>query len=82
MARRRRPLRPSASPLSPLKLAFQIVSLQLSYYVSAFTIILFTTLVAGQPFSLDLVFSWEALRGTDTVGWTLAVIWGFCGLVG
>ncbi|KAF2157728.1 hypothetical protein K461DRAFT_219281 [Myriangium duriaei CBS 260.36] len=82
MARRRRPARPGAlADLAPRRIATQIVILQTLYYVCAAALIVFTTLVAGKPLSLDLLFSWEALRGDITTGWTLALCWMFDSLI-
>lgn len=76
MARRRRPPRPGAlSELPPLKILTQIVLLQAIWYVAATVLILFTALVAGKRFSLDLVLNWKSLRGDTTVGWMLGLVW-------
>ncbi|KAK3990855.1 putative integral membrane protein [Cladorrhinum sp. PSN332] len=76
MARRRRPPRPGAiSELPPLKILSQILALQALYYLFAFILLLFTALVAGTPFSLDLVFGWSQLRGDTTQGWLLGFVW-------
>ncbi|KAI9801705.1 MAG: hypothetical protein M1833_002387 [Piccolia ochrophora] len=76
MPRRRRPPRPGAlTDLAPLKIFTQIALLQTAYYVCASVLILFTTLVAGHRFTLDLVLSWRSLRGDTTVGWTLGLVW-------
>lgn len=76
MPRRRRPARPGAlADLAPLRILTQIAVLQLLYYACAAALIIFTTLVAGQNVSLDLLFSWKTLRADITVGWTLALCW-------
>jgi len=76
MARRRRPPRPGAlADLAPLKILTQILLLQLIYYISGTFLILFTALIAGRGFSLDLVFNWRSLRGDTTVGWMLGLVW-------
>lgn len=76
MPRRRRPPRPGAlADLAPLRIATQIVVLQLLYYLSAGILILFTALVAGAPIRLELLFSWKSLRGDVTIGWMLGVVW-------
>ncbi|KAK4192302.1 integral membrane protein S linking to the trans Golgi network-domain-containing protein [Podospora australis] len=76
MARRRRPPRPGAlSELPPLKILSQILALQALYYIAAFILLLFTTLVAGTKFSLDLVFGWAFVRGDTTQGWLMGFIW-------
>ncbi|KAK9386220.1 integral membrane protein S linking to the trans Golgi network-domain-containing protein [Lipomyces mesembrius] len=75
--RRRRNRRPATrmDSLAPARLATQIVILQTLYYVTASIFILFTCLVAGTPFSLDLVFSWKTLRIDTTIGWTICLVW-------
>ena len=83
MARRRRPPRAGAlTELPPLKIASQIAILQALYYFAALVLMLFTTLVAGIPFSFDLVLSWDRVRGDTTQGWLMAFVWlldgGFC----
>lgn len=76
MPHTKRPPHPSAlTALSPLKILTQILTLQASYYALGTVLILFTTLAAGKPFSLDLVLSWRSLRGDTTVGWTLGLCW-------
>ncbi|KAF7513675.1 hypothetical protein GJ744_007726 [Endocarpon pusillum] len=74
--RRRKPPRAGAlSDLPPLKIIRGIIVLQLSYYVIASLIILFTTLVAGQKFNLALIFDWRTVRGDNTIGWMLGFVW-------
>jgi hypothetical protein len=76
MARRRRPPRPGAlTELPPVKILSQILLLQTIWYGAATALILFTALVAGKGFSLDLVLSWRSLRGDTTVGWMLGLVW-------
>ncbi len=83
MPRRRRPPRAGAlADLAPLRIFRQIVLLQTAYYVSAVVLILFTALVAGQRFKLDLVFDWHSLRGDTTVGWTLGLVWMLNSFIG
>jgi hypothetical protein len=83
MARRRRPPRAGAlTELPPLKIASQIVLLQTVFYLSALALILFSALVAGRQFSLDMVFDWHSLRGDTTVGWTLGLDWLLCSFIG
>ncbi|KAH8819797.1 integral membrane protein S linking to the trans Golgi network-domain-containing protein [Xylogone sp. PMI_703] len=83
MARRRRPPRPGAlTELPPLRILSQIVLLQVIYYVSAMVLILFTALVAGKHFSVDLVLSWRSLRGDNTVGWMLGLVWMLNSFIG
>ncbi|KJZ77296.1 hypothetical protein HIM_03617 [Hirsutella minnesotensis 3608] len=76
MPRRRRPPRAGAlSELQPFKIATQISILQALFYAAALVLMLFTALVAGMPFSLDLVFGWERVRGDTTRGWLLGLVW-------
>ena len=83
MPRRRRPPRAGAvNELDPLKIFKQICALQAAYYFFASILIVFTTLVAGKRFTLDLILSWQALRGDTTVGWTLGLCWMLTSLVG
>lgn len=80
MARRRRPPRAGAlAELQPLRTAAQIATLQALFYAIALVLILFTALVAGMPFNMDLVLGWEFVRGDTTQGWLLAFIWLFTG---
>lgn len=69
----RRP--PYTNALSPLKILTQILLLQAAYYGGAVVLILFTVLVAGKPFSVDLVLSWRSVRGDTAVGWMLGLCW-------
>ncbi|KAK1522760.1 hypothetical protein CPAR01_14303 [Colletotrichum paranaense] len=83
MPRRRKPPRPGAlNDLPPLRIASQIAALQGLYYAGALVLMLFSALVAGTGFTLDLVFGWEAVRGDTTQGWLGAFLWvldgGFC----
>ncbi|KAL2868361.1 protein SYS1 [Aspergillus lucknowensis] len=73
--RRRPPPAGARTDLPPLRIIRQILLLQVAYYVSATVLILFTTLVYGTQFSLDLVLSWNALRGDTTIGWMLGLVW-------
>ncbi len=76
MARRRRPPRSGAlTELPPLKILGQMAALQALYYAAALVLMLFTALVSGRAFALDLVFGWEAVRGDTTQGWLLAFVW-------
>ncbi|KAK0611479.1 integral membrane protein S linking to the trans Golgi network-domain-containing protein [Immersiella caudata] len=76
MARRRRPPRPGAlSELQPLKILSQIAALQTLYYTTALILLLFTSLVAGTHFSLDLILGWSSARGDTTQGWITCFIW-------
>ncbi|KAI9745882.1 MAG: hypothetical protein M1818_000563 [Claussenomyces sp. TS43310] len=83
MSRRRKPPRPGAlTELPPLKILSQIALLQIIYYVSGISLILFTALVAGRAFTLDLVFNWQTLRGDTTVGWMLGFVWMLNAFIG
>ncbi|KAL4913730.1 integral membrane protein S linking to the trans Golgi network-domain-containing protein [Aspergillus aurantiobrunneus] len=73
--RRRPPPAGARTDLPPLKIVRKILLLQAAYYVTATALILFTTLVYGTAFSLDLVLSWNALRGDTTLGWMLGLVW-------
>jgi len=74
--RPRRPPRPGAlTELPPLKILTQIAVLQSIWYLVATALILFTALVAGKNFSVDLVLNWRSLRGDTTVGWMLGFVW-------
>jgi hypothetical protein len=76
MARRRRPPRSGAiSELPPLKILSQILALQALYYLSAFVLTLFTSLLVGTQFGPDIVFGWQAVRGDITQGWLWAFVW-------
>ena len=55
--------------------------LQLAYYATATVLILFTVLVAGQPFSLGLILDWTSVRGDNTIGWMLGLVWLLVGFV-
>ena len=75
MPRRRRPPRSGAlTELPPLKILGQIAALQGLYYAAAFILMLFTALVSGRKFALDLVFGWQAVRGDTTQGWLSAFV--------
>ncbi|KAI1102141.1 integral membrane protein S linking to the trans Golgi network-domain-containing protein [Jackrogersella minutella] len=79
MARRRRPPRPgAANELPPLRILGQMAALQSIYYAAALILMLFTSLVAGTRFGLDLVFGWANLRGDTTQGWLIGFIWLCC----
>lgn len=73
--RRRPPPAGARTDLPPLKIVRKILVLQLAYYVTATALILFTTLVYGTAFSLDLVLGWNTLRGDTTLGWMLGLVW-------
>ncbi|KAF2201892.1 hypothetical protein GQ43DRAFT_370333 [Delitschia confertaspora ATCC 74209] len=76
MPRRRRPPRPGAlADLSPTRILTQITLLQVLYYACAAILITFTALVAGKQVEVDLLLSWQSLRGDTTVGWTLGLVW-------
>ncbi|KAI0389944.1 integral membrane protein S linking to the trans Golgi network-domain-containing protein [Xylariaceae sp. FL0594] len=79
MPRRRRPPRPGAiAELPPLRILGQIAALQLVYYAAALVLMLFTSLVMGIHFQLDLIFGWASLRGDNTQGWLLGFVWLCC----
>ncbi|KAI2617899.1 integral membrane protein S linking to the trans Golgi network-domain-containing protein [Hypoxylon sp. NC1633] len=79
MARRRRPPRAGAvNELPPLRILGQIAALQSIYYAAALVLMLFTSLVTGTPFGLDLVFGWAELRGDNTQGWLMGFVWLCC----
>ncbi|KAK3191978.1 hypothetical protein K4F52_002021 [Lecanicillium sp. MT-2017a] len=83
MARRRRPPRAGAlAEMQPLRTAAQIAIIQSLYYVVALVLVLFTALVAGMPFSFNLILGWDMVRGDTTQGWLMSFIWifdgGFC----
>ncbi|OTB01984.1 hypothetical protein M426DRAFT_208531 [Hypoxylon sp. CI-4A] len=79
MARRRKPPRAgAANELPPLRILGQIAALQSIYYAAALVLMLFTTLVAGTRFGLDLVFGWADLRGDTTQGWLMGFVWLCC----
>ena len=83
MARRRRPPRAGAiTELPPLKILTQIFLLQVIWYLSATVLILFSALVAGKKFNLDMILNWGVLRGDTTVGWTLGLCWMLNSFVG
>jgi protein SYS1 len=76
MARRRRPPRAGAlTELPPLRIAGQIVLLQFLFYAAALLLMLFTALVGGTGFSLDMVLGWDSVRGDNTQGWLIALVW-------
>ena len=80
--RRRKPPRAGAlTELPPLKIVRSIVILQIIYYVAATVLILFTVVVAGQKFSINLIFDWKTVRGDNTIGWTLGLVWLLVGFV-
>ncbi|KAI0009612.1 integral membrane protein S linking to the trans Golgi network-domain-containing protein [Xylariaceae sp. FL0662B] len=79
MARRRRPPRSGAiAELPPLRILGQIAALQGIYYATALVLMVFTTLVVGSRFDLDLVFGWASLRGDTTQGWLMGFVWLCC----
>lgn len=83
MARRRRPPRPGAlTELPPLKIFTQIILLQIIWYTAGAALILFSALVAGKHFDMDMVFDWRSLRGDTTVGWTLGLVWMLDSFIG
>ncbi|KAK8020049.1 hypothetical protein PG990_005187 [Apiospora arundinis] len=82
MPRRRKPPRAGAiAELPPLRLLSQIVAIQGIFYATALILFLFTGLVAGTGFHLDLVFGWASLRGDTTQGFVYAFVWLCCAAV-
>lgn len=82
MPRRRKPPRAGAiAELPPLRLLSQIVAIQGIFYAAALILFLFTGLVAGTGFHLDLVFGWASLRGDTTQGFVYAFVWLCCAAV-
>ena len=80
--RRRRPPRPGAlSDLPPLRILRSILLLQASYYSTSLILILFTTLVLGQHFTLSLILDWRSVRGDSTLGWIVGMCWLLTGFV-
>ncbi|PSR75830.1 integral membrane protein S linking to the trans Golgi network-domain-containing protein [Coniella lustricola] len=76
MARRRRPPRAGAlAELPPLKILSQIAALQALYYAGALVLMLFSSLVSGRGFRLELVLGWAAVRGDTTQGWLNGFMW-------
>lgn len=72
---RRRFRRAPSEPFRPLRTLLHIALLQSIFYLLAGLLILFSAVVAGSPFNLDLIFSWSSVRTDDVVGWTLLVVW-------
>ncbi|KAK9449469.1 integral membrane protein S linking to the trans Golgi network-domain-containing protein [Limtongia smithiae] len=60
---------------APTRLAMQICILQSLYYVTAAALLLFTCLVSGTPFTLELLLSWRGIRIDNTIGWTICLVW-------
>lgn len=76
MPRRRRLRRSGAlTELPPLRILGQIAALQGIYYATALVLMLFTGMVAGTGFGLNLVLGWEAVRGDTTQGWLMSFVW-------
>lgn len=61
--------------LAPKRLLYQIILLQVIYYLIGGILISFYYLVSGNPFDFMVVFSWEPVRRDTTIGWTLAMLW-------
>lgn len=80
--RRRKPPHAGAlTELPPLKIIRSIFLLQISYYLTATILIVFTTLVLGQRFSLPLILDWRSIRGDTTIGWTVGFAWLLAGFM-
>ncbi|KUI61836.1 Protein SYS1 [Cytospora mali] len=76
MPRRRRPPRSGAlTELPPLKILSQIAALQVLFYFAALVLMLFSSLVSGRGFTMDLVLGWAAVRGDTTQGWLNGFMW-------
>ncbi|ODV87804.1 hypothetical protein CANARDRAFT_26009 [[Candida] arabinofermentans NRRL YB-2248] len=69
------------STLSPARLFFQIVVLQVFYYLAAIVLFYFTAQLSGQTFSLNWCFSWELVSWENTLGLTLSALWLFDSLI-
>lgn len=80
--RRRAPPSGARTELPPLIIVRKILTLQLVYYATATVLILFTAVVYGTPFSLDLILNWESIRGDTTIGWMLGLVWMINSLLG
>ncbi|EWC47981.1 hypothetical protein DRE_02863 [Drechslerella stenobrocha 248] len=76
MARRRR-IRPASAleSLSPVLIISQIMALQTAFYTVATLLLLFTAVVIGARFSLDLPFSWGVVTAENAAGWTVGMVW-------
>lgn len=75
MPRRRRVRRPGAlTELPPLKILGQMAALQGVYYAAALVLSLFTALVSGRTFSMDMVLGWDGVRGDTTQGWLMGFV--------
>lgn len=61
--------------MPPLRILSQMAALQGLYYGAALVLMVFTSLVAGNTFSLDMVFGWSGVRGDTAQGWMLAFLW-------
>lgn len=82
MRPRKRLISSSTSILSPpLQILSQILILQISFYILAAGLILFTALTAGRPFSPELVLGWRGVRGDTVAGWTLGLCWMLAGFL-
>ncbi|KAK0516958.1 hypothetical protein JMJ35_000113 [Cladonia borealis] len=71
-------------PPSPLHILTQILTLQLLYYLLTTSLLLFTALLGGRPFTANLVLDWRSVRGDTVTGWTLGGCWvggGFLGII-
>lgn len=83
MAKRRTAIRARApNSLAPVRILKQIAILQITYYLAATLLILFTMLVAGHSFSAQMVLgSSTAVRGDTALGLTMGLLWLVSGLV-
>ena len=73
--RRGQVVRPIVDSLAPKRLFYQIILLQVVYYILGLIFIAFYYIVSGNPFTFEVVFSWEPVRLDTTIGWTLSLLW-------
>lgn len=76
-----KPLSDGANSSSPLRIAGQIVILQLFYYLTALIIFYLVALLNGYDFSVDWIFSWELIEPDNAMGLTLFALWLFDSLL-
>ncbi|CAN6674442.1 protein Sys1p [Trichomonascus vanleenenianus] len=61
--------------LAPKRLLYQIMLLQVVYYVIALALVSFYYIISGLQFRVGYVFSWEEVRYDTTTGWVLTLLW-------